>query len=604
MKKKLIEQFKEFVVSNDKVDIFKGKVSEIRSIYKGRGLQGNLMYYIFNSIWNRIPNLELPSVLKDKMGYAVRIGFGISSYNQLPLSFIVDKIQTINNFLMKDRGHILELVCGQYKTGFSAKQILSIVKNERSSIIAEPNYEKDIRYVEAIEIADEVISYLEKVIKAGKKNSNDIKVSLEDICDNVNSFSTNLNEVPVGIEIRKETIAIHMKEILQINNSSNEWIPYQKALLEFCGYVLNSDRDETYLSKTLDIDRLRNTIDELPVFVGGNDSYLPLSKAIATYKKKVSNYTEAIPFRLLGLRLTCDFADRGKLYYTKDVTEIASQLKKIRTENLPYATAEKILKTIDTIAKQKVQWESYKLHQEYLFGEHKDTGVKINNLEDSVIAAEDFGIACIDACLEIALKTCGGRTSESQLNSIVNDFVEKLKVQLSIVVNNETIFLGGASMEWRFTNIIFPAYEAVLNSDSDDVDVAKAKLYETHKKELLNNYDFKGQYRFAIINPTKDSYNNPEVTYISFGDGGRELCGIDLGQKKQTGGYTLQNTFNQVKGHNRSKHNDEHSIDNLEYWKWFARDNQDRVSANEPFLVKNKLYDVLADSATLIEIFK
>ena len=164
MKKKLIEQFKEFVVSNDKVDIFKGKVSEIRSIYKGRGLQGNLMYYIFNSIWNRIPNLELPSVLKDKMGYAVRIGFGIASYNQLPLSFIVDKIQTINNFLMKDRGHILELVCGQYKIGFSAKQILSIVKNERSSIIAEPNYEKDIRYVEAIEIADEVISFLTQTL--------------------------------------------------------------------------------------------------------------------------------------------------------------------------------------------------------------------------------------------------------------------------------------------------------------------------------------------------------------------------------------------------------------------------------------------------------
>jgi hypothetical protein len=61
---------------------------------------------------------------------------------------------------------------------------------------------------------------LERIIKAGKKNGSDIKVSLEDICDNVNSFSINLNEVPVGIEIRKETIAIHMKEILQINNSS------------------------------------------------------------------------------------------------------------------------------------------------------------------------------------------------------------------------------------------------------------------------------------------------------------------------------------------------------------------------------------------------
>jgi hypothetical protein len=604
MKKKLIEQFKEFVVSNDKVDIFKGKVSEIRSIYKGRGLQGNLMYYIFNSIWNRIPNLELPSVLKDKMGYAVRIGFGIASYNQLPLSFIVDKIQTINNFLMKDRGHILELVCGQYKTGFSAKQILSIVKNERSSIIAEPNYEKDIRYVEAIQIADEVISYLEKVIKAGKKNGNDIKVSLEDICDNVSSFSDNLNEVPVGIEVRKETIAIHMKEILQINNSYNEWIAYQKALLSFCGYVLNSDRDESYLTNILQIDKLRNTIDELPVFVGGNDSYLPISKAVAGYKKKISDYTEAIPFRLLGLRLACDFSDRGKLYYTNDVNEIASQLKKIRTENLSYADAERILKTINTIAKQKTQWESYKTHQEELEAEHKDTGVKMNNLEDSVVTKEDFGIACIDACLEIALQTCGGRTSEKQIISIVSDFVEALKTQLSIVVNNETIFLGGASMEWRFNNIVLPAYELVMNADSDDVDVAKTKLYETHKKELLNNFDFKGKTRFAIINPTKNSYNEPEITYISFGEGGRELCGIDLGQKKQTGGYTLQNTFNQVRGDNRSNNTGDHNISNVDYWKWFARENQSRVSANEGFLVKNKLYDVLADSATLIEIFK
>lgn len=604
MKKKLIDQFKEFVGSNQNVDIFKGKISEIRTIYKGRGLQGNLMYYIFNSIWNRIPNLQLASVLKDKMGYAVRIGFGIASYNQLPLSFIVDKIQTINNFLMKDRGHILELVCGQYKTGFSAKQVLSIVKEERKKIIEKPNYEKDIRYVEAIEIADELISYLESVIKSNKKSGIDVKISLEDICDNVSSFSKNLNETPIGIEIRKETIAIHMEEILQINNSYNEWIAYQKALLSFCGYVLNSDRDETFLTNTLQIDKLRGYIDSLPVFVGGNDGYLPLSKAVAGYKKKISDYTEAIPLRFLGLRLASDFTDRAKLYYTNDVEEIASQLKKIRTENLSYNDAEKVLKSIDTIAKQKTQWESYKLHQEELEVEHKDTGVKMNNLEDSVITKEDFGMACIDACLEIALQTCGGRTSDTQIVSIVNDFVEALKKQLTIVVNNETIFLGGASMEWRFNNIILPAYEAVINSDSDDEEVSKQKLYETHRKELLNTFDFKGKTRFAIINPTKSSYNDPEVTYISFGDGGRELCGIDLGQKKQTGGYTLQNTFNQVKGDNRSNHKGDHKISNVEYWKWFAKENQNRVSANEGFLVKNKLYEVLADSAALIDIFK
>jgi len=604
MKKKLVDQFKEFVSSKENVDIFKAKISEIRSIYKGRGLQGNLMYHIFNSIWNRIPNLQLPSVLKDKMGYAVRIGFGIASYNQLPLSFIVDKIQTINNFLMKDRGHILELICGQYKTGFAAKQVLAIVKEERKKIIEKPNYEKDIRYVEAIEIADGVISYLESVIKSSKKTGKDIKVSIEDICDNVPSFSNNLNETPIGIEIRKETIAIHMEEILQINNSYNEWIAYQKALLSFCGYVLNSDRDETFLTNTLQIDKLRNTIDSLPVFVGGNDSYLPLSKAVAGYKKKISDYTEAIPLRFLGLRLMSDFSDRGKFYYTNDVNEIASQLKKIRTERLSYNDAEKVLKNIDTIAKQKTQWESYKLHQEELEAEHEDTGVKMNNLEDSVITKEDFGMACIDACIEIALQTCGGRTSETQIISIVDDFVDALKNQLSVVVNNETIFLGGASMEWRFNNIILPAYEAVINSDSDDVDVAKQKLYETHRKELLNTFDFQGKTRFAIINPTKNSYNNPEVTYISFGDGGRDYCGIDLGQKKQTGGYTLENTFNQVRGDNRSNNKGNHKITNVEYWKWFARENQNRVSAHEAFLIKNKLFKVLADSADLINIFK
>ena len=109
----LTNKLKKFVNGKLDVDQEKTTARELRKVYKPQDeiiKSKNLMFQIFNSIWNRIPNFDILGVLKDKLDYAFRIGVGIASYNQLPLSWIVDSSYKENNFLMKDRGHITTLI--------------------------------------------------------------------------------------------------------------------------------------------------------------------------------------------------------------------------------------------------------------------------------------------------------------------------------------------------------------------------------------------------------------------------------------------------------------------------------------------------------------
>ena len=113
----LLEKLKKFTKSNLEVQILQSSIAEIREVYKPQSQISKakkLKYHIFNSLWNRIPNFEIQKVLKEKLNYAFRIGSGVSSYNQLPLSWISDSFYKGKNFLMKDRGHITTLLCWMY----------------------------------------------------------------------------------------------------------------------------------------------------------------------------------------------------------------------------------------------------------------------------------------------------------------------------------------------------------------------------------------------------------------------------------------------------------------------------------------------------------
>ena len=336
---KLIDKLKEFVKSGERHDIITTTIYEIREIFKPKEdvtVALKIQFYIFNSVWNRIPNFGIPSVLEDKLKYALKIGSGISSYNQLPISWIEDKAFSLKNFLMKDRGHITTLVCWLYSIKYSIIAFEKIVNKLIIEYKAVDEWKADYSFSHTVSILEDVQSYIresrEQQKKSGIKKSEQ-KLSIQMICENVPLFGETLNNFKVSVEVRRESISVHMLEILALNNNYNKWIEYQKAFLAFVGKVMQKDGSDIYLRNTFNIDSIRNHIDGLKTFVG-NSKIAIFSSAITSYKRKISEYSEIIPMRLLGLRKLTTFDKRGGYYYASTESDIRTQLMALYSHEL------------------------------------------------------------------------------------------------------------------------------------------------------------------------------------------------------------------------------------------------------------------------------
>jgi hypothetical protein len=213
-------------------------------------------------------------------------------------------------------------------------------------------------------------------------------------------------------------------------------------------------------------------------------------------------------------------------------------------------------------------------------------------------------MACVDAVMELreSLPHMGDRKSEKQINLLVTDFVNGLIAQMEEVVDDETLFNVGATMDNRFQKLILPTYnklkkEYISESPKDN----KQSIYETllnELKPLLN-----GQTKYKMIKFTDEGYKSLEVCEINFGTTKRGEAGLDLGQRKQSMGYTIDNCIVQQKYHNRSSSDGDHNTSNVEYWKWATKHNFDLVTKNQQHLVSIQAYEVLADARTLNNIF-
>lgn len=616
---KLIEKLKQFVETDKRHDIITSTISEIREIFKPKEdipIVFKLQFYIFNSVWNRIPNFNIPSVLEDKLEYALKIGSGIASYNQLPISWIEDKTFTLKNFLMKDRGHITTLVCWLYSLKLPIIAFEKIVNKLITKYKSIDNWKDDYSFSHTVSILEDIQSYIresrEQQKKSGIKKSEQ-KLSIQMICENVPLYGETLNNYKVSIEVRRESVPVHMLEILALNNSSNKWIEYQKAFLSFVGKVMQKAGSDDYLRNTLNMDSIRNHIDELKTFVG--DSKISIfSSAIASYKRKVSEYSEIIPMRLLGLRKLTTFDKRAEYYYASTEDDIFPQLMALYSYELKdsdnnviqrgvsEADAKAELTIMNQIADNS-KWDEYEEKRKELLNSQPDN-LDTKNLEDARLGTEDFGMACVDAVMELraSLPHMGNRKSEKQINLLVNDFVNQLIIQMETVVEDDSLFNAGARMETRFDKLIFPTYETVKKMyKSDSPKDAKQSIYETLLNELKPFLN--GQTKFNVMKFTAESYKEPEVTMIDFGTTKRGEAGLDLGQRTQSMGYTIHNCIVQQKHHNRSENDVDHNISNVDYWKWYSKSNFDLVMKNKQHFITIGDFNVLSDAEKLNNIF-
>jgi hypothetical protein len=616
---KLIDKLKQFVESGERHDIITATISEIREIFKPKEdvpVVFKIQFYIFNSVWNRIPNFGISSVLEDKLKYAIKIGSGISSYNQLPISWIEDKVFKLKNFLMKDRGHITTLVCWLYSEKFPITAFERIVDKLITEYKAVDGWKQDFSFSHTVSILEEVQSYIEESKNQQKKvrtNKSNQKLSIQMICENVPSFGETLNNFKVSIEVRRESISVHMLEILALNNTFNKWIEYQKAFLAFVGKVMRKDGSDNYFRNVLNIESVRNHIDTLKSFVG-DSKIIIFSSAILSYKRKVSEYSEIIPMRFLGLRKLTTFDKRGSYYYSSTESDIQDQLLALHSYELKDSDGKVIQKGVTeddakfelTIMNQiasNPKWEEYEDKRKTLLNLQSDK-LNTKNLEDASLVKEDFGMACVDAVMELRLSLphIGDRKSENQINLLVTDFVNGLIAQMEEVVDDETIFSIGATMDNRFQKLILPTYNKLKDVYTTETPTDnKQSIYETllnQLKQFLN-----GQTKFKVIKFTAESYKKPEVTTIDFGTNRRGDAGLDLGQRKQGMGYGIDNCIVQQKHHNRSENDVDHNISNVDYWKWYSKANFDLVTKNQKHFISIGEFDVLSDAKKLNEIF-
>ena len=600
----LLEKLKKFTKSNLEVQILQSSIAEIREVYKPQSQISKakkLKYHIFNSLWNRIPNFEIQKVLKEKLNYAFRIGSGVSSYNQLPLSWIADSFYKGKNFLMKDRGHITTLLCWMYGIQFRVKVIQDVVNEVNRQFKSVDNWKHDHSLSKAIPILVEVSKYLESVLKDYmEKNalkSKDCKVSIKDICENVENFNQNLNHTPVSIEIRRESIWIHAREILGLNDMFNKWITFQKSFLGWCTKIMKADGSDNYLRNVLEIDKLRNIIDSLDGFLGKKTV---LSSAVKNYKSKVAQYEEIAPLRLLSVRTYKKaYADRGSHYDETKEVNLISQLQSLSDNNLNYKEAEKQLKLANSII-DNPKWDEYSKLRKKLY----DDGLKsqdLKNLEDAKIEKEDFGIACIDSIMELMDKYPGmkDRNPEDMISSTVIKFVDALKKRLQFVVDDETLFSQPKHMESRFRHIIKKAYNKVEDDIVSGQAETKPVLFEGQIAEIKPYLN--GQTSFVGLLPAKESYKKPKIVKFDFSKPRKE-AGLDLGKKEHTKGYQSGNVIAQIAIHNREADGD-HKIDTISYWKWYSESNKKWVEDNQDWLIDEGNYEVLSDAKKLYNQF-
>ena len=612
---KLIEKLEEFVKSVKRVDIIPTTIGEIREIFKEKEEANKvtkLIYYIFNSIWNRTPNFSVNSVLKDKLEYAIKIGIGIASYNQMPISWIEDKVFSFKNFLMKDRGHITTLVCWLYSSKVPVSIVTKIVDGLLKKYKSIDGWKEDYSLSHSIEILTEVKVYLSEEAKRQKKagiKKAEQTVSIQNICENVLKFGATLNASAVSIEVRKESIFVHMLEILGINNNSNKWIEYQKAFLSFVGKIMRFDGNDLFLRNKFNIEGLRTEIDKLQTFVGST-TVLLFSGAVKSYKSKLSEYSEIIPIRFLGLRRLASYDKRGALYYSSTESEIEAQLTAIHTSQLKYSDALVELKLIDSISKHQ-KWSDYEDKRKEILDSLNDT-TDAKNLEDASLGKEDFAMACVDSVIELLNNIPGmeDRHNPNQIDTMVTKFVDKLCDRLEEVCDDSDsddpspLFSAGKEMTSRFGVIIKPVYDSILVESANGVKLDKDQIFDTLLSPIKVLCKKEGQTMFNVVKLTKESYKKPEITTINFGieANAREAANLDLGRKIQSEGYTLENCIIQQKYHNRSASDGDHNITNIEYWKWFSKENLKIVEQNKNKLFANNI-KIQADAQTLYNVF-
>ena len=610
--KALIEELISFFEHPINKRIFISSLEDIRPLYRGHASYKNLVAHIFNSSWNRHPNFDNPSVRASKLGYVMRLGTGLASINQIPISFLIDTVSPIKNFLLKDRGHILEITCLLYNEKmWKTSELEEIVLNEIKYLEAAQNKTSD--RIKALQILSDVKNFItqtdSEMMSSGIVDKTKRLISLQEICDSVPDFNFNLNKTDLSIEVKKESIPTHIREILQINNINNKWMDAQLAWLNFWAYCFDKDNNSEYIDSKLEYEKLISLFEQDSTFNGDYDkksNYPLMANSITDYCKKLSEGSIIVPLSLVSIDASTQTLDDVASKLEKETeSALTSQYKNLYDLKITKKQFEKYKSEYKAIIEQP-HWKTLKDKIDKLVKKYTSPNRDLENLKHTNILHISYGGAALIACRRLIIsKGNKGRTSPAHIERIVKDFCNNLHKRIESICEAGTYFPGVTKKSSaRVIYTIGHVYNEMMKQSTSDIKMTEQEVYEYLLEDIKQHLN--GQTKFNVVKLTLPNYNGDtlETTHIDFEDLQRSRAGFDLGHKLQTtGDFTIDNCFIQEKHHNRSYHNVDHITDSIGYWKWYSKVNFEIVNNNKQYFYDNDMPEVVSDAKKLNERF-
>lgn len=534
---------------------------------------------IFNSIFNRDLNFHNDETLADKIRYALEIISGCAKIGMIPVSYIHDlplwKQGGIAHLHMKDRGHTSFIL-----THLTHKASIGVWRRVVNKLEANNCRGSDI----LIHMKEAIVSHIDNGLVK--------EFSISDVASK--KMIQKLNDTELMIETSLEGLENHKVEIININNSNNDWSTHKFGEIELQA-LLARDAEPT-----LDIDELYNTVKHLDVFVSKRTF---LSGTDTTTKKHASHEHEMLMFHLGCVLLQQKKSPNVKetRYKAFEKTENADARREmyrlIYDKGITTAQLKSMARMWDKIA-DNPRWDIFVNRLTEIVEKIVELGYlgSTNNLSDINPKAPRAALRFIDMINDLKTELKWSSDIGALTNVVINEVLDMLVIPNSgdpmdnpIIKSLKENSTGRKSRETFFYSVL---HNRIVEKHKTSKGARESKDRKLLKlRAHLAEHGFNKR-TFDVIDRKRESVYTLTPVNLMTGSG------FELGHKVAGAEFTDDNTFLQFPNDNRF--NSAHDIDNgywIEYGSWVSemqRQNPDvDIDAFEDTL---KFCEIMADN--------
>lgn len=507
---------------------------------------------VFNSLFNRDLNFHNDETLADKLRYALEIISGCAKIGMIPVSFIYDlplwKQGGIAHLHEKDRGHTSFILTHlTHKAGISVWKRV-VIKLESTNCRG-----SDI----LISMKETIVSHIESGLVK--------EFSIADVASK--KMVDKLMKTKIALEVSLESLDNHKVEIININNSNNDWSTHKYGEIELQALLA---RDE---EPALDIDELYNTVKHLDVFVSKRTF---LSGTDTTTKKHASHEHEMLMFHLGCVLLQQHRNPKVKearyksFEKTENVAARQEMYRLIYEKGITTAQLKTMARMWDKVG-DNPRWDVFVNHLTEIIELIVKLGYlgSTNNLSDINPTAPRAALRFIDMINDLKTELKWSSDIGALTNVVINEALNLLAIPesgdpmdntcIKALKENST---GRKSRETHFYSVLHNTIVEKYKTSKGARESKERKLLKL--RAYLTEHGFNKR-TFDVIDRKRESVYT--LTTVNLMNG----SGFELGHKVAGAEFTDDNTFLQFPNDNRF--NSAHNIDEgywIEYGSWVS----------------------------------